>query len=40
MSVLLRASAGPEHLLLGLLRNERSLATTILHEHGLDLSRV
>jgi len=38
--LLLRASAGPEHLLLGLLRSERSLATKILHEHGLDLNRV
>jgi ATP-dependent Clp protease ATP-binding subunit ClpA len=38
--LLLRASAGPEHLLLGLLRNERSLATKILHEHDLDLKRV
>ena len=36
----LRTSAGPEHLLLGLLRNERSLAATILHEHGLDLNGV
>jgi len=38
--LLLRASARPEHLLLGLLRNERSLATKILHEHGLDLNGV
>ena len=38
--LLLRTSAGPEHLLLGLLRNERSLATKILHEHGLDLNGV
>jgi ATP-dependent Clp protease ATP-binding subunit ClpC len=33
-------SARPEHLLLGLLRNESSLATRLLHEAGLDLESV
>jgi len=33
-------SAGPEHLLLGLLRNENSLATRILRGAGLDLDSV
>jgi ATP-dependent Clp protease ATP-binding subunit ClpA len=33
-------SAGPEHLLLGLLRNESSLAARLLREAGLDLDSI
>jgi ATP-dependent Clp protease ATP-binding subunit ClpC len=40
-ATLLRStSARPEHLLLGLLRNEGSFAARILHEAGLDLAAV
>ena len=40
-ATLLRSpSAKPEHLLLGLLRNESSLATRLLREAGLDLDSV
>ena len=31
---------GTEHLLLGILRDEKSLAAQILHENGLSLNRV
>jgi len=39
-SLLRSPSAGPEHLLLGLLKNESSLATRLLREAGLDLDSV
>ncbi len=39
-TLLLSTAARPEHLLLGLLRNEHSLAAKILHEAGLDLSSI
>lgn len=37
---LLHRHVGPEHLLLGLFREERGLAATILNEHGLGLASV
>jgi uncharacterized protein (TIGR03435 family) len=37
---LLHQHVGPEHLLLGLFREERGLAATILNEHGLHLASV
>jgi uncharacterized protein (TIGR03435 family) len=37
---LLHRSIGTEHLLLGLFREERGLAASILHDHGLRLAQV
>jgi ATP-dependent Clp protease ATP-binding subunit ClpC len=37
---LLHQHIGPEHLMLGLLREEKSFAASILHKHGVNLAAV